>query len=67
MLELVFWLIAFYILFKAIRIFLKYFMPALKNQNPDTHRPKTQSKYKDAEEVDFVEIKDDKKNGKEKS
>ena len=67
MIELFFWLIAIYVLVKAVRIFLKYFSPALKNPVQKSQQAKEETKYKEAEEVDFIEIKNDSKNGQEKS
>ncbi len=65
--ELIFWLIVIYILFKAVKIFLRYFISEVNGKGQTTNKTKTASKYKDAEEVDFIEIKNDKKTEKEQS
>ncbi len=67
MIELIFWIFAIYILFKGVGLFLRYFIPAARSGNQTTRQNKTESKYKDAEEVDFIEIKNDKKSEKENS
>lgn len=65
--ELIFWLIVIYFLFKAVKIFLRYFISEVNGKSQTTNKTKTASKYKDAEEVDFIEIKNDKKTEKEQS
>ena len=66
MFELFFWLLVIYVFAKAVRIFMKYFKPALKDTVKRPRQTTTETKYKDAEEVDFIEIKDDSKTGEEK-
>ncbi len=67
--EFFFWLIIFYIIMKALGVFLKFFLPAYRGKSAARQRQKPEQKYeskfKDAEEVDFIEIKED-KNSKEK-
>lgn len=65
--ELIFWIVVIYILFKGAGLFLRYFIPASRGTNEAAKKTKTESKYKDAEEVDFIEIKNDKKTEKENS
>ncbi len=67
MIELVFWFFAIYILFKGVGLFLRYFIPAARDTNQTKKQYKTESKFKDAEEVDFIEIKNDTKSEKENS
>ena len=52
---------------KALGVFLRYFMHAYRGPETRQQKPKANSKYKDAEEVDFIEIKEDKNNTGEKS
>ncbi len=55
---------------KALGVFLRFFMPAYRGSAPkqSQQKPKTsESKYKDAEEVDFIEIKEDKKTTENKT
>ena len=65
--EFFFWLIIFYVLMKALGVFLRFFMPAYRGGKPKQQTPRTESKFKDAEEVDFIEIKEDKKSKEEKT
>ncbi len=68
--EFFFWLIIFYILMKALGVFLRFFMPAYRgpsSKQPQQKPRTTESKFKDAEEVDFIEIKEDKKSTDGKS
>ena len=67
MIELIFWFVVIYVLFKGVGLFLRYFIPATRGTNKTAKQTKTESKYKDAEEVDFIEIKNDKKTEKENS
>ena len=63
MLRFIILLILFYIVFKAVKYFLKYL--AVSNRNSDSFKKNTptESKYQDIEEADFKEIK--KENEKE--
>ena len=65
MFELFIWCIVIYIIFKALRLFLKFFIPEVKGKTNQNQNVDTKSKYKDAEEVDFIEIKSDKKDIKD--
>lgn len=50
---------------KALGVFLRYFIPAYKGPASKQRKPNTESKFKNAEEVDFIEIKEDKNDKKE--
>ncbi len=69
MFRLLFLIIAFYIIYKGIKLFLTYFIPAVKSQNNFKRNPPSNQgpKYnkKDIEEAEFTEIKSDKETGKE--
>ncbi len=67
--EFFFWLIIFYILMKALGVFLRFFLPAYRDSTPKKQQKpgSTESKFKDAEEIDFIEIKEDKKSKEEKT
>jgi hypothetical protein len=65
MFELFIWCFAIYVIYKALRLFLRFFIPEVKRKDDHGKNTQTESKYKDAEEVDFIEIKSDKKNGKD--
>ncbi|MHB1687572.1 MAG: hypothetical protein ACYCVH_09370 [Ignavibacteriaceae bacterium] len=67
MIELIFWGFIIYIIFKGVGLFLRFFIPALRNPSKDNRRPdtSTQSKYKDVQEVEYTEIKSDPENKKE--
>lgn len=65
MFRLIFLLIAFYIIYKAIRIFLFYFIPSLKGNSNIKNEKTGKSKFKDVEEVKFTEIKSEAKTEKE--
>jgi hypothetical protein len=65
MFELFIWAVVIYIILKALRLFLKFFIPEVKGKTNQNQNVDTKSKYKDAEEVDFIEIKSDKKDVKD--
>jgi hypothetical protein len=65
MFELLIWCFVIYVIYKALRLFLKFFIPEVKGNNNQKQNTQTGSKFKDAEEVDFIEIKSDKKDGKD--
>jgi len=65
MFELLIWGVVVYIVLKALKLFLRFFIPEVKGKENSTQKTSHQSKYKDAEEVDFIEIKSDKKDGKD--
>lgn len=56
---------------KGLGVFLRFFIPAYRGpaqKQQQQRKPKTtESKFKDAEEVDFIEIKDDKKTTENKT
>ncbi len=49
--------IVFYIVYKAVKIFFRYFSPSLKRNSKVKNNLSKESKYKDVEEVKFTEIK----------
>ncbi len=61
MLRLIFLLIVFYIVYKAVKIFFHYFSPSLKNNSKVKNNLSKESKYKDVEEIKFTEIKSESK------
>ena len=67
MFELFIWCFVIYIIYKAIRLFLRFFIPEVKRKDNYGQKTPPESKYKDAEEVDFIEIKSDKKTEKTKN
>ena len=67
MFEFFFWLLAIYVIVKAIRIFLRFFVSGYKGSAASRQKPQAESKYKDVEEVDFIEVKEDKNSNKEKT
>ncbi len=64
--ELIFWGFIIYIIFKGVGLFLRFFIPAMRDPDAPAARPKKpiESKYKDAQEVDYTEIKSDSDNKK---
>ena len=67
MLRLILLFILFYFVFKGIRLFIKYFTAEVKKPNNVNGNTSGGSRYKDAEEVEFREIKADSKNKSEHS
>ena len=65
MFELFIWCSVIYIIYKALRLFLRFFIPEVKGKSNPGQKTPSASKYKDAEEVDFIEIKSDKKDEKD--
>lgn len=65
MFELFIWCFVIYIIFKALRLFLKFFIPEIRGKDNPAQNARPESKFKDAQEVDFIEIKSDKKDGKD--
>jgi hypothetical protein len=65
MFELFIWFFVIYVVYKALRLFLRFFIPELRGKETRRQNKPPESKYKDAEEVDFIEIKSDKKDGKD--
>ncbi|MHB8338714.1 MAG: hypothetical protein ACYC6P_02650 [Ignavibacteriaceae bacterium] len=69
MIELLFWGFIIYIIFKGVGLFLRFFIPALRDPSNKYNQPKkeskTTSKYKDVQEVDYTEIKSDSEKKKE--
>jgi hypothetical protein len=65
MFELLIWCFVIYVIYKALRLFLRFFIPEVRGNNNHKQKKHTESKFKDAEEVDFIEIKSDKKDGKD--
>lgn len=69
MIELLFWGFIIYIIFKGVGLFLRFFIPALRDPaskyKQTNNTPKPASKYKDVQEVDYTEIKPDSENKKE--
>ena len=65
MFELFIWCFVIYIIYKALRLFLRFFIPEVKGKSNPGQGASPVSKYKDAEEVDFIEIKSDKKEEKD--
>lgn len=70
MLRLILLFILFYFVYKAAKVFIKYFSTEVKR--PDNIKNNTpngsnsnESRYKDAEEVEFREIKTDTQNKSE--
>jgi hypothetical protein len=61
MFELIFWGIIIYIFVKGIMLFIRFFIPAVRNPVHNKPQKSPESKYKNAEEIDFIEIKSDKK------
>ena len=56
----------FYIIWKFIRVFMKY-LSSSKNENPDIKSGKDgQSKYKNIEDAKYTEIKDEDKDKENK-
>jgi hypothetical protein len=62
---LIIWGVVIYAVLKALALFLRFFIPAVRSKENYKQKTSPQSKYKDAEEVDFIEIKSDKKDGKD--
>jgi hypothetical protein len=62
--------VLFYVLYKGIKLFFKYFISEMKkpadNIKDNGDYKAAESKYKDVEEAEFIEIKSDSKNQKEK-
>jgi hypothetical protein len=48
-----------------MKVFLRFFIPEMKGKEEHRQTKPPESKFKDAEEVDFIEIKSDKKDGKD--
>ncbi|MDR3627118.1 MAG: hypothetical protein P4L45_09805 [Ignavibacteriaceae bacterium] len=65
MFELFIWCIIIYVIFKVMKVFLRFFIPEMKGKEERRQTKPPESKFKDAEEVDFIEIKSDKKDGKD--
>ena len=65
MFELLIWGVVIYIILKALKLFLKFFIPEVRGKGNPAQNVRPESKYKDAQEVDFIEIKSDKKDGKD--
>lgn len=65
MFELLIWCFVIYVIYKALRLFLRFFIPEVRGKENYRQNTPPESKYKDAEEVDFIEIKSDKKDGKD--
>jgi hypothetical protein len=65
MIRFLIYVILFYIIWKFIRVFMKY-LSSSKKENPDIKSGKEgQSKYKNIEDAKYTEIKDEDK-GKDK-
>ena len=62
MLRLILLIILFYFIYKGIKLFAKYFTAEVKNTSNIHGNKNGESKYKDVEEVEFREIKEDSKN-----
>jgi len=65
MFELFIWCFVIYVIYKALRLFLRFFIPEVKGRHNHGQNTPPESKYKDAEEVGFIEIKSDKKDAKD--
>ncbi len=70
MLRLLILIAVFYVVYKAIRVFVKIYLissadtTTTKKNNPKT-KSKDSNKYKNVQEVEYTEIKDEEENGKE--
>ena len=62
MLRLILIFILFYFIYKGVKLFAKYFTAEVKNTSNIHGNKNGESKYKDVEEVEFREIKEDSKN-----
>ena len=59
--NIIIWVILFYIIWKFIRVFMKY-LSSSKKENPDIKNGREgKSKYKNIEDAKYTEIKDDDK------
>ena len=65
MFELIVWGAVIYVIFKALKLFVRFFIPEVNRKEERRQNRPPESKFKDAEEVDFIEIKSDKKDGKD--
>jgi hypothetical protein len=65
MFELFIWCLVIIAIFKVLRFFGRFFRPVAKDDDAYGQNTRHESKYKDVEEVDFIEIKSDKKDGKD--
>ncbi len=70
MIELLFWGFMIYIIFKGVGLFLRFFIPSVRDESKPGQKQKNnqrnyESKYKDAQEVEYTEIKSDQENKKE--
>jgi hypothetical protein len=67
MFRFLFLIVAFYIIYNGIKLFLKYFIPAVKsNKNVKDVQPRrSKINRDDIEEADFIEIKSDTKTEKD--
>ena len=58
-------IILFYFIYKGVKVFIKYFSAEMKRAPHVQGNKSGESKYKNVEEVEFREIKNDSKNTKE--
>ncbi len=65
MFRLILLFIVLYVLFRLLRMFFRLFIPEAKDPVVHDAGAKTESKYKDAQEAEFREIKSDQKDGKD--
>jgi|GEM_PF-1761559 len=70
MIELLFWGFMIYVIFKGVGLFLRFFIPSVRDQSdpsPKQNNAKKnyESKYKDVQEVEYTEIKSDPDNKKD--
>ena len=66
LLTFIIYIILFYIIWKFIRVFMKY-LSSSKKENPDIKSGKEgQSKYKNIEDAKYTEIKDEDKDKENK-
>lgn len=65
MLRLILIFILFYFIYRGIKLFVRYFTAEVKKPADIHGNTPTESKYKDAEEVEFREIKTDSKDKSE--
>ena len=67
MFRLILMFVLFYFLFKVVKMFVRFFIPEAKKPSNFNSSPAGESKYKDVEEVEFKEIKEDTQNQKDES
>ncbi len=65
MFRLILLFILFYFIYKGLVLFIRYLTAGVKKTNNVHGNTPGESKYKDAEEVEFREIKTDSKNNNE--